>query len=108
MNTAEFQNLCYKLVDKVKANSPIDTGNLRYNGIRFEFPSPDVCEIYVDPEVTKVLLKTGEPISYMVFTNEPWLSSKWHGKKNPNEAWWQNTISDLVDIVVSEYKGKVI
>ncbi len=35
----------------------------------------------------------GERGYYMPYTNEKWISPKWNGKKNPNEAWWQQSIT---------------
>lgn len=35
----------------------------------------------------------------MPYTNEPWISPKWHGKKNPNEGWFDRT----ADYIASEF-----
>ena len=32
---------------------------------------------------------------YMPYTNERWISPKWHGKKNPNEDWFDEAIHDV-------------
>ena len=37
----------------------------------------------------------GEKGYYMPYTNEKWVSPRWHGKKNPNEQWWQNAITKV-------------
>lgn len=41
----------------------------------------------------------GEMAKYMPFTNEPWISAKWHGRKNPNESWWDKTLDDCMDVL---------
>lgn len=85
MTNREFQRLCDECFNELKNTTPIDTGNLRYNATLMEYKNGGkVCEIYVDGD--------GEDgiAYYMPFTNEPWISPKWNGRKNPNEGWWQN------------------
>lgn len=36
----------------------------------------------------------GARAPYMKFTNEKWVSPRWHGKKNPNERWFQNAVEE--------------
>ena len=86
MTSENFEKLCVSFVELVKISSPINTGNLRHNAIRYEFIDKDTFKIYVDESIAP----------YMPFTNEIWLSEKWINKKtgikavNPNEGWWQN------------------
>lgn len=39
--------------------------------------------------------EAGEKGYYMPYTNERWISPRWHGRKNPNEQWWQNAITKV-------------
>ena len=105
MSAEEFEKMCIGVVEEIKAISPIDTGNLRHNAIRFEMIDSKTFRIYVDEEIAP----------YMPFTNEPWLSPRWHGKQNPNELWWDekavNTVIDgirrrLGERIVSERDEK--
>ncbi len=85
MRTIAFQRLCDECFNELRKVTPIDTGNLRYNGALIEYSrGGNVCEIYVDGD--------GEDgiAYYMPFTNEPWVARRWNGKPNPNEGWWQN------------------
>lgn len=95
MTRAEFQRICLAVVDKVKSKSPIDTGNLRWNAIRFEYVDERTFKIYVDQGIAP----------YMPYTNEPWIAERWEGKKNPNEAWWQRTIEEITKELTAELNG---
>ncbi len=97
MTQEQFDALVKELVEIVKAETPIDTGNLRYNAVKFEYKGNNKVEIYVDESEAP----------YMPYTNEPWISPKWNGQQNPNEEWWQNTVEKLVQHIVSKYGGKV-
>lgn len=92
MTQEEFDVLCYKILDLVKQHSPIDTGNLRNNSIQIKFISEDECRIYVDEAIAP----------YMPYTNEPWLSPRWKGAKNPNERWWDNLAEEIADFIAME------
>lgn len=98
MNVKNFNNLVYDALEFVKTYAPIDTGNLKYNAIRVVYETPNRAKIIVDQSIAP----------YMPYTNEPWISPKWHGKKNPNEHWWQDTVETLVWYICEEYKGKLI
>ena len=98
MTPEEFQRFCEDIVADVKKRSPIDTGNLRYNGIRYEYIDENTCEIYVDESI----------VPYIYYTNEPWISPKWNGKKNPNEAWWQRAAEAVALLAADKLNGKVL
>lgn len=73
------------------------TGNLKYNALRV-INSPDGIVIYVDQNIAP----------YMPFTNEPWISPKWKGAKNPNEHWWENMSKEFINDLAKELKGRLI
>ena len=95
MTRAEFQRVCLRVVAKLKSKSPIKTGNLRYNAIRFEYINERTCRIYIDQAIAP----------YMPYTNEPWLAERWKGKANPNEAWFQKAVKSIVEELTAELKG---
>lgn len=81
MTTKEFQRFCDSLLKGTKRITPIDTGNMRYNAVKMVYTNGgNECHILVDEAIAP----------YVFYTNEPWISPKWHGKKNPNEGWWDN------------------
>ena len=41
----------------------------------------------------------------MPYTNEPWVSPKWHGKKNPNEAWFQDAVEYIAEYIADQTNG---
>jgi hypothetical protein len=79
---------------EVKNSSPFDTGNLRYNAIRFKDEGRTLV-IYVDEAIAP----------YMPYTNELWISPKWHGKRNPNEGWFDDTAEKLVAALAQRLGG---
>lgn len=93
----DFSALSFEALDFIKRFSPIDTGNLRRNAIILEPLSPMKFKITVDVTIAP----------YMPYTNEPWTSPKWNGKKNPNEHWWNDTVELLVRHIAEQYKGVV-
>ncbi len=98
MKNSDFYNLCIELYQIIKKHSPIDTGNLRFNAIKFMQTDKNEITIFVDESIAP----------YMVFTNEPWISPKWNGKKNPNQYWWNNLANILATHVANKLKAKVI
>lgn len=42
---------------------------------------------------------------YTPYTNEPWLSEKWHGKQNPNEGWWNEWCETFMQRLAVKLKG---
>ena len=105
MTNVKFRKICEKAVDTLRELAPKDTGNLAFNGIRVEFPTPDECVIYVDGNTIDKIHYGIAP--YMPFTNEPWISPKWNGKKNPNEGWWQDSCEYIIALIAKMLKGEL-
>lgn len=82
-------------VRRLRFYAPYDTGNLSQNAIRFAWENEKTFIIYVDESIAP----------YMPYTNEPWISPKWGGKKNPNEKWWQETVQIIAEEMAAELKG---
>jgi len=94
MEMAQFVGLTVGAFQIFQAIVPIDTGNLRYNATNYDSTGERSCEFIVD----------GNIAPYAVFTNEPWLSPRWGGKKNPNEGWVQGGV-ELVAMYLSQQLG---
>ena len=92
LSNTKFQRACRKALRQLRSLAPYDTGNLALNAIKIEFPAPNVCEIYVDESIAP----------YMPYTTRPWLSPRWHGKKNPNEGWWQAAGELIAEFIAKE------
>lgn len=90
-----FEEVCMMAVEELKKRAPIDTGNLRYKAIRYEWIDEDTFRIYIDKNIAP----------YMPYTNEPWISPKWNGKKNPNEAWFQEAVEYIANYLAYEVNG---
>lgn len=55
------------------------TGNMRYNASKIRRVDQNTTEMMIDANIAP----------YVVYTNEPWISPKWNGKKNPNQGWFE-------------------
>ena len=91
-----IQQLADEVLMIVRKYTPVDTGNLKNNAINMEFNDDKTFTIYVDESIAP----------YMPYTNEPWKSDRWKGKKNPNEAWWQEVVLEIVEYIVENYNGE--
>lgn len=80
------------LVQTVALQVPRRTGELA-SSIEKDVTSEEGYEIYRltigGSDVNK------EKGYYMPYTNEKWVSPRWKGKQNPNEKWWQSSISKV-------------
>lgn len=72
------------------------TGNTAFNGIKITANKSKIT-VYVDEKI----------VPYMPYTNEPWLSPRWHGAKNPNEGWWDRFAQELINRVANNLRGEV-
>lgn len=97
MEKEQFVKICEEVLEEFRKLAPRDTGRLAYDAIKMEFPDDKTCTIYVNEEIAP----------YMPFTNEPWISPKWHGKKNPNENWWDKAAKTLAKMIAERAKGVV-
>lgn len=96
MTSKQFREECLKMKEwLVESAAPKDTGNLAYNSIKVEFPTDTICKIYVDTAIAP----------YMVFTEYPWVSPRWNGKKNPNEGWFKRAARSIADRLCADLQG---
>ena len=96
MTPEQFEKDVHSAVKHLRSFCPEDTGNLKYDAIKYERVSKSEYKIYVDEKVAP----------YMPFTNEPWISPKWNGKKNPNEKWFDKAAEYIVEYLASINRGK--
>lgn len=73
------------------------TGNMAFNATKLIFPSPTTCSIVIDESIAP----------YMPYTNEPWISPKWKGHKNPNEHWFDKSALWVAKEIAKRLHGTV-
>ena len=83
-----------RIVDAARMFAPNDTGNLADNAIKYEFLDSNTARIYVDEAIAP----------YMPYTNEPWVSSWWNGRQNPN-LYWFDTLAEYVIMMIANETG---
>ena len=44
---------------------------------------------------------------YVPYTNEPWISEKWNGKKNPNEGWFERATGFVATYIAGRLQGRM-
>lgn len=81
---------------KVFNAAPKDTWNLAVNALKLEETETGYV-IYVDSAVAP----------YMVYTEEPWTSTRWNGKKNPNEGWFRRVADEVTVELAAALGGKI-
>lgn len=77
--------------------TPKDTGNLAYNATKFESLGQGRYRIYVDEKIAP----------YFVFVENPWISSKWKGKQNPNEGYFEKAAISVANNIAIAIGGKI-
>lgn len=98
MTAEQFNEIVTKILIDLRLITPYKTGNLCHNGVSIEYVNPDEIRVYVNLDVA----------FYMVYVNEPWLSPKWHGKKNPNEGWWNKFAEGKIPEIIQAHGGIMI
>lgn len=95
--------IIWALYNTININSPIDTGNLRYNGIKFERIGDGKWKIWVDADTAHAIA------FYMKYTNEDWNNFKppLYGKKNPNQGWWNRETENFINMLAETLGGAV-
>ena len=91
------ENAINTAVNTIRELAPKDTGNLAYNAIQLERVDDETFKIYIDEAIAP----------YMPFTNEQWLSARWRGKKNPNEAWFNRAAEIIIHNIAADLGGEV-
>ena len=97
MTSQNFIMYAYDALQSVKDSAPRDTGNLADNATKIRFSGTDTAVIYVDENIAY----------YMPYTNEPWVSSYWQGKQNPNLYWFDFVAEEIVSDMAKKARGRV-
>lgn len=73
------------------------TGNMAFNASKLkQFRSFGV--IYVDDAIAP----------YVPYTNEPWISPRWKGHKNPNQSWFEKATHKVAKHIAQQLKGRLV
>ena len=78
-------NMRARWVPNIRTRYKTSTGNMAFNSLRYKIKQNEIT-FYIDEAIAP----------YVVYTNEPWLSPHWKGKKNPNEGWFQRLATEFI------------
>lgn len=74
------------------------TGNLKYNATKIDRIENKTYRLFVDENIAP----------YVPYTNEPWISERWKGAKNPNEGWFEDFTEWYAKLLAQSLHGKLI
>ena len=94
MNKREFKRLVRDIFEITRKQAPEDTGNLSENALKLVWIDQNTARIYIDEEIAP----------YMPYTNEPWVSSWWRGKQNPN-LYWFDKMAQIAKMMIESATG---
>lgn len=90
-------NIAISIVEEMRDEYvPRDTGNMAYMALQYEIQN-GILAITINPAIAP----------YVPYTNEPWISPKWNGKKNPNEGWWDRFVAEFTKRLANKLKGVI-
>lgn len=95
ISEAEQALIMFGALHYLKSLVPKDTGNMRYNATKVENLGGGKWRLYVDETIAP----------YVPYTNEPWISPKWKGKKNPNEGWFERATHLVANYISARVRG---
>lgn len=73
------------------------TGNMAFNAYKYVQVLPEQTDVFVDKKIAP----------YVPYTNEPWTAARWHGKKNPNQGWWQRHVQHFAEELANRIGGRL-
>ncbi|MGN1077342.1 MAG: hypothetical protein ACI4ST_02390 [Candidatus Gallimonas sp.] len=85
-----------KFVPNPKTRGKTSTGNMAFHALQYSIEG-DVFHIYIDERIAP----------YVMYTEEPWISPKWNGKKNPNEGWWERFGEEFARRLAKKLRGNI-
>lgn len=94
MTKFEAINIAVELAEQMRDEIPYDTGNMALHAFKYEVVG-EVLTIEMDVDQAP----------YVGYTNEPWISAWWRGKKNPNEGWWNRLVDNYARRLAERLKG---
>lgn len=98
---AQIENVLQAALEAGRPLIPKDTGNMRLNAALIDNEGGGHWVIYISGDGTHGIAP------YAPFTNEPWVSPRWNGKKNPNEGWWDKFVDFIVNYIQNALGGEV-
>lgn len=79
-----------------KTRGKTSTGNMAFNALRCDIKG-NLVDIHIDKKIAP----------YCYYTDEPWISPKWKGKKNPHEGWWDKFCQEFCRRLAIKLRGKL-
>lgn len=95
MTDIQIYNWILRAISESQRVVPIDTGNMRYNSLKLEKISEDTYMVFFNQIGEHKPGELDGIAPYIPYTNEPWISPKWKGKKNPNQGWFNEKFVPL-------------
>lgn len=83
-------------VPNPKTRGKTSTGNMAFNALKYRLEG-DEFVVYIDEQIAP----------YVWFTQLPWLSPRWNGKKNPNEGWFEVFQEEFARRLAKKLGGKI-
>lgn len=104
MTRGEIIGACIQILESMRRDwvpnprtrGKTSTGNMAFNGLRYAIQGNQFI-IWID-----------DPIApYAPYTEYPWTSPYWGGKKNPNEGWWERFREEFARRLAAKLKGEI-
>lgn len=83
-------------VPNPRTRGKTSTGNMAFNALKYVVEG-DVFRVYVDEQIAP----------YVWYTIKPWLSPRWHGKRNPNQDWDKIFHDEFTQRLARKLGGKI-
>lgn len=104
MTRQEIINACIAVVDEMRADwvpNPntrykTSTGNMAFNALQYK-EEGNAFIVYIDDAIAP----------YFPYTEYPWTSPRWGGKKNPNEGWVERFQEEFARRLAQRLGGKI-
>lgn len=94
VNTVE--EMRKRFVPNPKTRGKTSKGNMALNALKYRLEG-DEFVVYIDEQIAP----------YVWFTQLPWLSPRWNGKKNPNEGWFEVFQEEFARRLAKKLGGKI-
>lgn len=100
-----YENAVYNVIEKLRPTRAIpnpktrgktSTGNMAFNALKY-YRAGNTIYVYIDDNIAP----------YVPYTNEPWISPQWNGKKNPNEGWFDRFAHKLAQNIANRVHGEI-
>lgn len=89
------QQIVRSLLRQIRNATPVDTGNLKASTMSKRIDS-NTWIIYVNAGDDPYAKYERGLAPYVPFVNEPWISSFWRGRQNPNQGYWNRAVEKAI------------